>query len=87
MQESNRVIQNRFRIYYGPEDATPTTADSGRARPDAVTVPLGDVFPLLADALDSDRAWLQDFEADEVTISNDLYEMLMAYRYFHRSSG
>ncbi len=81
------MIQNRFRVYYGPGDAPHTPAETGQSRPDAVTVSLGDVFPLLADALESDRSWLRDFEDDEVTISNDLYEMLMAYRYFHRASG
>ena len=30
---------------------------------------------------------LRDFEQDEITISADLYEVLIAYRYFRRPSA
>ena len=40
-----------------------------------------------ADAIASRRTWLQDFENDEITISADLYEVLLAYRYFRRPSA
>jgi hypothetical protein len=45
------------------------------------------VLPLLADALASRRTWLRDFEEDEITISSDLYEVLLAYRHFRRPSA
>jgi hypothetical protein len=32
----------------------------------------------------SNRTWLSDFEADEITISNDLFDVLQAYRHFRR---
>ncbi|MAT72940.1 MAG: hypothetical protein CMJ58_25950 [Planctomycetaceae bacterium] len=52
-----------------------------------VTVPLGEVLPLLADAANSKRTWLEDFENDEVTITTDLYEVLLAYQYYRRPSA
>jgi len=36
---------------------------------------------LLADAVQSQRTWLKDFEEDDVNISADLYEVLSAYRH------
>jgi hypothetical protein len=41
-----------------------------------------DVLPLLADAVSSQRTWLTDFSDDEITISADMYEVLLAYQYF-----
>jgi hypothetical protein len=49
-----------------------------------VQVTLGDILPLLADAVASNRTWLTDFADDEVTISSDLHDVLQAYRHFRR---
>jgi hypothetical protein len=49
-----------------------------------VRVTLGEVLPLLAEAVASDRTWLRDFAADEITVSADLYDVLQAYRHFRR---
>ena len=46
-----------------------------------------DVLPLLSDAVRSDRTWLRDFADDEVTISMDLYEVLLAYQHYRRPSA
>ncbi len=45
-----------------------------------VTVTLADVLPLLADAVQMRRAWVQDFMQDQITLSADLYGVLMAYQ-------
>ena len=50
-------------------------------------VTLGDVLPLLADAVASDRTWLSDFADDDLTISSDLFDVLQAYRHFRRPSA
>lgn len=75
----------RLRIYHGPETATAvrpaTTAEN------TVRVPLGEVFPLLADAVRSERTWLRDFEDDEIIISTDLYEVILAYQHCRRPSA
>jgi hypothetical protein len=49
-----------------------------------VQVTLGDILPLLADAVASNRTWLTDFADDEITISSDLHDVLQAYRHFRR---
>jgi hypothetical protein len=54
---------------------------------ETVTVALTEVMPLLADAVQSERTWLRDFEDDEVTISMDLYEVLLAYQHYRRPSA
>ena len=49
-----------------------------------VKVTLGEILPILADAISSDRTWLSDFAEDEITISSDLHDVLQAYRHFRR---
>jgi hypothetical protein len=79
---------NHLRVYYGPQEepATISLAESQIHR-DTVKVPLMDVLPLLADAVRSERTWLRDFADDEVTISMDLYEVLLAYQHYRRPSA
>jgi hypothetical protein len=79
---------NHLRVYNGPQEepAAISLAES-QVRRDAVTVPLTEVLPLLADALQSRRTWLQDFADDEITISMDLYEVLLAYQHYRRPSA
>ncbi len=71
-----------LRVYYGPE--SPAAEQTACER---VTLPLKEVFPLLADAVRSERTWLADFEDDEITISADLYEVLLAYQHYRRPSA
>ncbi|MEX0819417.1 MAG: hypothetical protein WD070_07480 [Pirellulaceae bacterium] len=77
----------RLRIYYGPSDEATQTLEAGRPTCEKVTVPLNEVFPLLADAVRSERTWLRDFADDEVTISTDLYEVILAYQHYRRPSA
>ncbi len=64
----------RLRIYYGPEDRNQCASSScSTLGNDRVTVPLGEVFRWLVDAVHTGRTWLHDFEDDEVTIPADLY--------------
>ena len=78
----------RLRVFYGPEQETQVRVlpETLPMRPN-VTLPVGDVLPILADALLARRAWLQDFEDDEITISSDLYEVMLAYQHFRRPSA
>jgi hypothetical protein len=79
---------HHLRVYYGPQEdqATVSLAESQTHR-DTVTVPLTDVLPLLADAVQSKRTWLGDFADDDITISMDLYEVLLAYQHYRRPSA
>lgn len=76
----------RLRVYYGPETACATVTETGVAQ-DKVTVTLSEIFPLLADAVRCQRTWLKDFADDELTISSDLYEVILAYQHCRRPSA
>ncbi len=81
------MAQRRLRVYYGPDSETTATVSESKLARDTVTVPLGDVLHLLADAVHSNRTWLRDFSDDEITISSDLYEVVLAYQHFRRPSA
>ncbi|NLY02427.1 MAG: hypothetical protein GXY83_40595 [Rhodopirellula sp.] len=77
-----------LRVYRGPQEsgASVAAAQCEENRP-AITVPLVEVLPLLSDAVQSQRTWLRDFQDDEITISMDLYEVLLAYQHYRRPSA
>ncbi len=81
-KEERAMVPSHLRVYYGPEEdlhETPVTTSS-----ETVSVPLGEILPLLADAFASERTWLRDFESDEISISTDLYEVILAYQHYRR---
>ena len=78
------MAARHLRVYYGPQE---TTTAEKKPSDNTVTVQLADVFPMLADAVRSERTWLRDFEDDEITISSDLYEVILAYQHFRRPSA
>ena len=79
------MITNHLKVYHGPK--TQNSGLDARHEESTISVPLGQIFPLLAEAVQSNRAWLQDFSEDEVTISSDLYEVILAYQHFRRPSA
>jgi hypothetical protein len=81
------MVQPQLRVYYGPEEDTDTICSASAAPPSTVTVPLREVFGWLMDAVHSGRTWLRDFEDDEVTISADLYDVILAYQHYQRPSA
>jgi hypothetical protein len=78
------MAQPHLRVVFGQDDAALTSTLNDPAPCEAVTVCLGDIAQLLADAVHSDRTWLYDFQDDEITISSDLFEVLLAYRRYRR---
>ncbi|ASV72737.1 hypothetical protein THTE_0135 [Thermogutta terrifontis] len=77
--------RTHLRVYYGPqEDEAPTQQNTISS---LVNVRLGEILPLLVDAVRCQRTWLKDFEQEEITISLDLYEVLLAYQYYRRPSA
>lgn len=76
--------RTQLRIYHGPSDAGEPVDRQSRHR---ITLPMSEIARLISDAVNSDRTWLRDFEDDEITISTDLYEVLLAYQYFRRPSA
>lgn len=51
-----------------------------------VTVRLADLLPLLIDASQKNLAWIRDFGDDTVNVSQDLYEVALAYRSMNRAA-
>ncbi len=79
---------SHLRVYCGPnDDSAMVDVVRSENQRETVTVPLMDILPLLADAVQSERTWLRDFEDDEATISMDLYEVLLAYQHYRRPSA
>ena len=78
------MAMRQLRVYTEPDlnsrdfTAVEEVADRG------VRVTLGEILPLLADAVARNRTWLSDFAEDEITVSTDLHEVLQAYRHFRR---
>lgn len=68
-------MATRLKLYRAPEDEDEVAV----AEPD-VRVRLGDLLPLVAMAQRMNFIWLKDFLDDEVAVSSDLYEVLLAFR-------
>jgi hypothetical protein len=77
----------QLKIYNGPRESRPHTLSKTDTGENQITVSLGEVLPLLADAVHNHRTWLDDFEDDSITMPTDLFEVLMAYQYFRRPSA
>jgi hypothetical protein len=80
------MARAQLRIYRGPADRT-THQSASKSSTQTVTVNLDEVLPLLADAVASQRTWLSDFADDQITISSDLYEVLLAYQYYRHPAA
>ena len=80
------TYRGQLRVYFGPDEEITATHDGARAA-HTVTLPIADVLPVLAHAIEEDRGWLRDFADDEITISTDLYEVLLAYQHYRRPSA
>jgi hypothetical protein len=71
----------RLRVYRSPDDL-PRRGDSEPT----VHIRLEEMLPLVALAQKHNYVWLQDFLDDEVCISEDLYEVLQAFRCYRPSA-
>lgn len=67
-----------LRIFTG-EDSVSAPAPAA-PRGAMVTVSFGDILEPLAEALLRNRAFLTDFADDEIQLTTDLYDVLMACR-------
>lgn len=81
------MARSHLRVYYGPPGEVCATVAESKQTKDTVTVPLSEVLPLLADAVRNQRTWLGDFDDDPITISTDLYEVILAYQHYRRPSA
>ncbi len=81
------MARSNLKIYRGPAEKQAPTRPASNNQAATVTVELSEVLPLLADAVASRRTWLSDFEDDQITISADLYEVLLAYQYYRHPAA
>jgi hypothetical protein len=81
------MLYSRLRNFHAAEPyntpfssaSTPFHVSELAPAPSQITLTLGDILPILVDAVRQRRAWVQDFLDDEITLSRDLYEVLLAY--------
>jgi len=81
------MARSQLRVYYGPQSDVCAAVSENKEAEDVITVSLGEVLPLLADAVRNERTWLRDFQDDSITISTDLYEVILAYQHYRRPSA
>jgi len=81
------MAQPRLRIFCETKESDTEVTQTPQIASDQVKVPLCEIFPLLADALQSKRTWLEDFGDDEISISADLYDVIISYQHFRRPSA
>jgi hypothetical protein len=67
-------MRPRLRLFCGDEETETTTISEPE-----ISMKLGELTRILADAMIWDRAWVSDFSEDEVRISSDLYEVISMY--------
>lgn len=79
--------RDHLRVYHGPDGSGRQRSAGAVAHPPRIEVPLREILPLLADAHMNQRAWVHDFGADPITVSADLYEVLLAYQRYQRPSA
>jgi hypothetical protein len=65
----------------GSTEKTSVVTDDGK-----VSLPLSEVYDALCDAIGNNRTWLQDFQDDEITISQDLYDVIKAYQRYRQAA-
>jgi hypothetical protein len=75
MEVQSMAVQ--LRVFPAPEEFE--DYETFDANP-PIRIRLGDLLPLMAMAQKQHYIWLQDFIDDEVSISSDLHDVLMAFR-------
>ena len=69
-------MRPRLRLYVGDEAGT---SYSEPVPAPTVSMSFGELAAVMLDALRTRRRWMDDFEDDEVQVSEDLYDVLVAY--------
>lgn len=81
-------MRSTLRVYSGP-DTTESTSDAAYeafSRP-SIPMTVSELMNVLVDATLHRRAWVDDFKNDEIMVSPDLYEVILAYQHYHRPSA
>ena len=67
-------MRPRLRLFVGADEP-----ESMSFPEPEVSIKLGELTKILADAIIWDRTWISDFADDDVRISADLFEVLSSY--------
>ena len=70
-------MKPHLRLFREPDTDTVDVLDTP---PPTVRVRLGDLLPLVSMAQKMNFIWLKDFLDDEVSITDDLHEVLQSFR-------
>ena len=81
------MAKSQLRIYYGPDDSRSVALDQLKHAKQTVEVPLAELLSTLVDAARKKRTWIDDFRDEEVSVSTDLYEVILAYQHYRRPSA
>jgi hypothetical protein len=68
-----------------PKNKKPVSAKPTASAPERVEIRLQDFASMMMDAAMTDRAWVQDFQDDQIAIPLDLYEVMLAYQRMRRA--
>ncbi|QEL18955.1 hypothetical protein [Limnoglobus roseus] len=77
-------MATQLRVYPAPED---TYDELEEGQEPSVRVRLGDLLPLVALAQRMNFMWVKDFLDDEVTITEDLHDVLQSFRGCRPTAG
>lgn len=67
-------MRRRLRLFIGDDELDNTAYQNTE-----VSIELSEFTQILKDAIIWDRSWVNDLADEQVKISSDLYEVLMAY--------
>ncbi len=63
-----------LRLFPNPEPGTSVPVQGA-----SVSVRLGELVPILRQAIRANNTWLRDFEDDEVRVTPDFYDVIRAF--------
>lgn len=81
------MAEPQLRVHWEAGDPQPALRPATHVNNSTVTVRVGELLPLLAAAYTARNTWLNDFADEEVIVSQDLYEVALAYGRYSQPSA
>lgn len=82
-----RVVSDDYFQDHEANDSVSEVDLSVAVSPETVCVNAGEVLALMLHAARTNRAWLSDFAEESIQISQDMYEVLLAYKRIAQSEN
>jgi hypothetical protein len=83
MRSGGFAMTTQLKVFRAADD----DFDDAEGQEPSVRVRLGDLLPLVAMAQRMNFIWIKDFLDDEVTITEDLHEVLQSFRGCRPNAG